>query len=68
MSALPFVAYDAMLGPKGEPRFAHWIQHYIEQRLRQYVPDQPPREANRVLIDLKLRYASFAGSGNVVGI
>ncbi len=55
--------YGAMLGPDGEPSFAHRIQQYIERRLRQYLPDPSDQRAGLTPIDLNLSYASYAGIG-----
>jgi len=55
--------YRVMLGKNGDPAFASKIQHYIEKRLRQFLPDALLCE--QALATLYLSYVSSASIGLV---
>jgi hypothetical protein len=55
--------YRVMLGPRGEPGFAHRVQEYIAQRLRAEAPAQRAHDPRLLPLDLNLSYAAHAGIG-----
>jgi len=55
--------YQVIIGPKGEPGFAHRVQEYIAQRLRTEAPEQRAHDPRLLPLDLNLSYASHAGIG-----
>jgi hypothetical protein len=58
--------YQAMLGPKGDPRFVQRLRTNTERRFqyffanlsRETAPDDPP-------VDLRINYISYAGVGAI---
>jgi AcrR family transcriptional regulator len=58
--------YRVMLGPKGEPRFAHRVQEYIAQRLRAELPEKRADDPRLLPLDLNLTYAAYAGIGSIL--
>jgi AcrR family transcriptional regulator len=56
--------YRVMLGPKGDPAFAHRIQQYTELRLRSLLPDNRTQVVSKnPPVDLCISYLSHAGVG-----
>jgi AcrR family transcriptional regulator len=56
--------YRVMLGENGDPAFVSKIQHYVEKRLRQFLPDALLRE--KALAELYLSYVSSASVGIIL--
>jgi len=58
--------YRVMLGPKGEPGFAHRVQEYVAQRLRADLPRQRAYDPRLAPLDLNLSYAAHASIGVIL--